>query len=138
MKRKILSFNGKITFINDEPSKPSPNLPVSEFLAKIIEHVVRTTNLSININSTTGGTHSKTSFHYYGMAIDINLINGKKIDDPTNSTNVKRAQQLLSLQADIGECFGPFINIRKKGTQIIQKPQMKAKHLNHLHISSQR
>ena len=138
MKRKILSFNGKITFINDEPSKPSPNLPVSEFLAKIIEHVVRTTNLSININSTTGGTHSKTSFHYYGMAIDINLINGKKIDDPTNSANVKKVQQLLSLQADIGECFGPFINIRKKGTKIIQKPQMKAKHLNHLHISSQR
>jgi len=138
MKRKILSFNGKITFVNDEPSSPSPKLPVSEFLAKMIEHVVRTTNLSVNINSTTGGTHSKTSFHYYGMAIDINLINGKKIDDPTNSANVKRVQQLLSLQADIGECFGPFINIRKKGTKITQKPQMKAKHLNHLHISSQR
>lgn len=138
MKRNILTFNGKITFINDEPSNPSPNLPVSESLAKMIEHVVRTTNLSININSTTGGTHSKTSFHYYGMAVDINLINVKKIDDPTNSNNVKRVQQLLSQQADIGECFGPFINIRKKGTQITQKPQMKAKHLNHLHISSQR
>ena len=79
MKRNILSFNGKITFINDEPKNPSPNLPVSEFLAKMIEHVVRTTNLSININSTTGGTHSKTSFHYYGMAVDINSINGKKL-----------------------------------------------------------
>lgn len=138
MKRNILTFNGKITFINDVPSNPSPNLPVSEHLAKMVENIVRTTGLSMNINSTTGGAHSKTSFHYYGMAIDINLINSKRIDDSSNASNVRRVQQLLSQEQDIGECFGPFINIRKKGTTITQKPQMKAKHLNHLHISSQR
>lgn len=138
MKRNILTFNGKITFINDVPSNPSPNLPVSEHLAKMIENIVRTTGLSININSTTGGKHTRTSFHYFGMAVDINLINGKRIDDPTNASNVRRVQQLLSQEQDIGECFGPFINIRKKGSKVTQKPQMKAKHFNHLHISSQR
>jgi hypothetical protein len=48
MKRLIFNLNGKITFINDEPSKPSPNLPVSKYLAKLIEDVVRITNLSMN------------------------------------------------------------------------------------------
>ncbi|MBL1261267.1 MAG: hypothetical protein COB33_012120 [Thiotrichaceae bacterium] len=138
MKRHISSFNGKITFINDAPTNPSPNLPVSEHLAKMVENIVRITGLSININSTTGGTHSKKSLHYYGMAIDINLINGKRIDDPSNESNVRRVQRLFSQEQDIGECFGPFINIRKNGSTITQKPQMKSKHLNHLHISSQR
>ena len=41
MKRNILSFNGKITFNNDEKSKPSANLPVSESLAKMIENIPR-------------------------------------------------------------------------------------------------
>lgn len=54
------------------------------------------------------------------MAVDINSINGKKINDPTNSTNVKRVQQLLSQQVDIGECIGPFINIRKKVHQLFK------------------
>jgi len=138
MKRQIFNLNGKITFINDEPSKPSPNLPVSKYLAKLIEDIVRTTNLSININSTTGGSHSKTSFHYHGMAIDINLINNKKVDDPANSADVRKFQLMASQHKDIGECFGPFINIRKRGNNISQKPQMRTKHLNHLHISSQR
>ena len=138
MKRNILSFNGKITFNNDEKPKPSTNLPVSESLAKMIENIPRTSSYSLNINSTTGGTHSKTSFHYYGMAVDINKINGKRIDDPSNSQAVRRVQQLLTKEENIGECFGPFLNIRKNGKEIIQKPLMKEKHLNHLHISSQR
>lgn len=138
MNRNILGFNGKITFNNDEKSKPSTNLPVSEYLAKMIESISRTTSYSLNINSTTGGTHSKTSFHYYGMALDINQINGKRIDDPSNSQSVRRVQQLLTKEPNIGECFGPFINIRKNGKEVIQKPLMKDKHLNHLHISSQR
>ncbi len=138
MKRQIFNLNGKITFINNEPSKPSPNLPVSIYLAKLVEDVARITNLSININSTTGGLHSKTSFHYHGMAIDINLIDGKKIDDPANFSNVQKFQLAASQHKDIGECFGPFINIRKRGNKKTQKPQMRTKHLNHLHISSQR
>ena len=138
MKRTIFKLNGKITFINDEPTKPSPNLPVSKYLAKLIEDTVNITNLSININSTTGGLHSKTSFHYYGMAVDINLIDGKKINDPSNSNNVRRFQQAISQRPETGECFGPYINIRKTGKKVTKKPQMRAKHLNHLHISSQR
>lgn len=138
MKRPINSYNGKITFINDDKTSHSPNLPVSEYLAKMIEHVVLTTGLSININSTTGGNHSPRSFHQFGMAVDINKINSLRIDDPKNTSSVRRFQQIISQHPDVSECFGPFINIRKKSGQIIQKPEMKIKHINYLHISSQR
>ncbi len=138
MKRKISNLNGKITFVNDDPKNHSPNLPVSEHLANLIEDVVNKTNLSINVNSTTGGSHSKKSFHYHGMAIDINLINDKKIDDPGNLSNVRTFQQIVSQHPDVAECFDPLINIRKRGAQVAQMPHVKIKHLNHLHISSQR
>lgn len=138
MKRMIHAQNGKITFINDDPSKPSPDLPVSEYLAKMIEYTVFVTNLSINVNSTSGGSHAPRSFHQFGMAVDINRINDKRIDDPENAGNVRLFQEKISLYPDVAECFGPFINIRKKGTKVTQKSEMKEKHLNHLHISSQR
>ncbi len=138
MKRKIKKLNGKITFVNDDSKAPSPDLPVSDALASMIESAVSSTGLSININSTTGGAHSKRSFHYHGMAVDINRINGKRIDDKSNAADVLKFQQFLEKHSDIGECFGPSINIRKQGTNIVQKPQMKKKHLDHLHISSQR
>jgi len=137
MKRNISTLNGKITFINDEPQNPSPNLPVSETLAALIEGAVTQANLSININSTTGGDHSTKSFHYYGMAIDVNRINNKKINDPSNMHNVKSFQEIISKQPDVAEYFGPFINIRKKGIKTIQMHHVKIEHLNHLHISSQ-
>lgn len=138
MKRNIIMMNGKITFVNDQPSSPSPNLPVTDALAALIEDAVTKTNLSININSTTGGTHSTRSFHYHGMAVDINLINKKRIDDPSNLADVRKFQQVISQHPDVAECFGPFINIRKRGSKITQMPHLKMKHMNHLHISSQR
>jgi len=72
------------------------------------------------------------------MAVDINRINNKRIDDPNNANDVKRFQWAISQHSEVAECFGPFVNIRKQGSKIAQKPQMKAKHLSHLHISSQR
>lgn len=138
MKRQIKKLNGRISFVNDDPSKPSPNLPVSEFLAKMIESTVKKTKISLNINSTTGGKHSARSFHKFGQAADINIINKKRIDDISNSKSVKRFQKIISQHTDIAECFGPFINIRKHGSKITKKRNMRIKHLNHLHISSQR
>lgn len=138
MRRAIQNLNGKITFTNDDPTKPSPNLPVSAHLAGIIETAVKTTNISVTINSTTGGSHSPKSFHQFGMAVDINKINNKRVDDPTNANDVRRFQQFVAQHPDVAECFGPFINIRKRGVHVAQMLQVKAKHMNHLHISSQR
>jgi len=139
MKRTMHAQNGKIMFINDDPSnKAIPDLPVSEYLAKMIEYTVFVTNLSITINSTSGGSHAPRSFHQFGMAVGINRINDKRIDDPDNAGNVRLFQEKISLHPDVAECFGPFVNIRKKGTKVTHKSEMKEKHLNHLHISSQR
>lgn len=137
MKRIINTPHNRITFINDDSSAPSPNLPVSAELAKIIEHTVNITKLRININSSTGGNHSIRSFHYHGMAVDINLIDGKRVDDISNQTNVRNFQSVLAQHPKIAECFGPFINIRKRGLLVEKKPAMRLTHLNHLHISSQ-
>lgn len=138
MKRTIQNLNGKITFTNDDPTKPSSNFPVSEHLAAMIEAAVKNTSTSININSTTGGMHSPKSFHQFGMAVDINRINNRRIDDPSNASDVMRFQQAVCQLPDIAECFGPFINIRKRGSHVVQMPQMRISHLNHLHVSSQR
>lgn len=116
--RRINPLSGKITFINDDPSAPSPDLPMSEKLAALVESVMKSTNLSININSTTGGTHSKRSFHYHGMAVDINRIESKRIDDKLNAENVQRFQNAIAAHPYTAECFCPFINIRKRGTHI--------------------
>lgn len=137
MARKINNINGKISFINDDPSAPSPNLPVTDKLATLIESAVRSTEFTININSSTGGKHSTRSFHYHGMAIDINLLGGKRIDDKSNSANVQKFQNIIAANPNTAECFGPFINIRKRGSKVEQKPQVLKAHLNHLHISSQ-
>jgi len=135
MNRRIQ--NKQITFKNDDPSKPAPNPNVTEGLAKLIEHGVVVAGVSININSTTGGLHSSRSFHHLGQAVDINRLNNKHIDDPNNLTDVLNFQQAIARHPLVAECFGPYINIRKYGTNKVQKSGMQHKHLNHLHISSQ-
>ena len=137
MKRKISTMDGKISFINDEPLAPSPNLPVTDVLATLIEDAVRSTGLAININSTTGGEHCTESFHYRGMAVDINVLGGKKVDDPLNNANIQKFQNVIAANPNTGECFGPFINISKIGATVEQQPQVLEDHLNHLHVASQ-
>jgi hypothetical protein len=135
MKRQIRSQ--KITFENDEPGQPPPSPCVTEALAKMIESAVFMADVTININSTTGGRHSTTSFHKFARAVDINRLNNKRIDDPDNLADVLNFQQVIARHPMVAECFGPYINIRKYGAEKRQKPGMKNKHLNHLHISSQ-
>ncbi len=137
MKRKINPMKGKITFINDDSKAPSPNLPVSIKLARLIEKTVNATQLTININSTTGGRHSTRSFHYHGMAVDINMISGLQINDKNNAADVRRFQRTIAANPNIAECFGPFINIRKHGTKVTLKPNLRISHLDHIHVSSQ-
>lgn len=135
MNRRIQ--NKQITFENDEPGQPPPSPCVTEVLAKMIESAVCMLSVTININSTTGGRHSPTSFHKFGRAVDINRLNNKRIDDPDNLTDVLNFQQIIARHPLVAECFGPYINVRKYGAEKRQNSAMKNKHLNHLHISSQ-
>lgn len=136
-RRHIDALDGRIGFENDDPAAPSPDLPLSPTLAGMIETLVRTTGVSININSSFGGSHSPKSFHYVGQAVDINRIDGRRVDDPANAESVRRFQEAAAAHPDVAECFGPFINQRKRADAVEPRPDQLAMHLNHLHISSQ-
>jgi hypothetical protein len=136
-RRHIDPLDGRIGFENDAAGAPTPDLPVSAELAALIEALVRDTGLAININSSLGGSHSPRSFHYAGQAVDINRIAGLRVDDPANADNVRRFQQAAAAHPAVAECFGPFVNIRKRGVAVEPRPDLLAMHANHLHISSQ-
>jgi len=130
----------QITFINDVPGGPSPDLPVSDATAEMIENVVRDTGLSININSTTGGKHEEKSRHPLGMAVDINKICGI----PANEFNwyAQALQDAFNRQNNIRENFGPTLNTKTfiDGTRAVwsNRPGIFAKHQTHIHVSGQR
>ncbi len=82
-----------ITFNNDVTGGPSTDLPVMDELARLIEDVVVSTGLDVNINSTTGGHASGP--HTQGRAADINYVGGSHVTDPANAANVHAFQQAL-------------------------------------------
>jgi uncharacterized protein RhaS with RHS repeats len=129
----------RITFNNDVPGGPSTNLPVTDATAEMIEKAVVDAGFDININSTKGGTHSATSRHPLGMACDINEVDGKRVDDPTNMSPVKDLQDAFNRQPNIRENYGPFLNTKTEtnGT-LTQRPNMAATHQNHIHATGQK
>jgi len=91
-----------VTFNNDDPNGASPNQPVATETALAVEGGIRESGVSsVNINSTTGGSHSATSRHGSGQAVDINRVNGKRVDDPSNAGAVGDLQSGLANQSKI-------------------------------------
>ncbi|WP_164885180.1 RHS repeat domain-containing protein [Rubrivivax rivuli] len=130
----------KITFVNDNPKGASTNQPISTDTAKTVEAVIAKANVdSININSTTGGDHSKTSAHHSGRAVDINRIDGKQVgaDNPGG----ERVQKAAQSDRNVRENFGPSIMEKRsdadKGPVAVNDPKLTAAHRTHIHISTQ-
>ena len=104
----------------------------------MIEDIVRQTGMSININSTTGGTHAPGSFHNFGQACDINEIN----NTPVSAQNpyVDPLQKAFSGHPNIAENFGP--SARNERTlpngQVVPMPGMAQGHPTHIHVSGQK
>ena len=126
----------KITFNNDERSKPSTDQPISYPMAEIIEDTVKNAGLDININSSTGGNRRKQSHHYDGKDVDINRVGGKRVDDPDNFDNVKELQEKFNEHPNIYENYGPALNTKKDANgQYIKRPSLASSHKDHIHIS---
>jgi len=125
----------EITFQNDDPNGVTPNQKVTDKTASMLESAVKNAGVSININSTTNGSHATTSRHYWGQAIDINRVNG----NPVNSGNedAKRLQDALQRQNNIRENFGPFCCEKTVDGEKLERPDQKSGHQNHIHISGQ-
>ena len=127
-----------ITFVNDEPRKPSPNKPVSTKTADMVEMaVVRAGVESVNINSSTGGKHDKNSRHYQDRAVDINKINGESVKSGTRKEESERLQDAFRGDPNIRENFGPTIQEKTIGTKTTHKDNVSETHDNHIHVSGQ-
>jgi hypothetical protein len=128
-----------ISFTNDNKRGNDPNQPLQPQMVKAIEEVVKKTALSVNVNSTTEGKHSKESRHYRGMGIDINMINGMRVDAPKNSENMKKLQEAMEKHPAMRECFGPSINVHNKPEQGGKKARKDQEngHKNHIYFTTQ-
>jgi hypothetical protein len=129
-----------LTFENDNPKKPSPDLAVHPDLATVGEEIAKETGLNLNINSTTGGEHgSSQSQHYQGKAIDINKINGLPVDHPDNIENVKKLQEAMDKHRGMRECYGPHLQEqnRPESTGRKKNPGMLRSHKTHIHFAVQ-
>ncbi|MEY8199978.1 MAG: hypothetical protein RPS47_12110, partial [Colwellia sp.] len=129
-----------ITFINDNGSGVSTNMPVRNELAGMVEDTVRETGLDININSTNrtllpGGDASN---HHFQNAVDINRINGLRVDNPAVLSNATKLQDAFQAHPGIRENFGPAYNLKKVGSRIVDRStsaKIVRLHRNHIHAS---
>jgi RHS repeat-associated protein len=127
-----------VTFQNDDPNGASPNQPIATETAIMTESALANSDgvSSVNINSTTGGQHSQTSLHYTGNAVDINRVNDKRVDDPSNSTAVGNLQDSVAKRTGVRENFGPTRNEKtnRQGQSRAPSSAVVKQHQNHLHI----
>ncbi len=141
--RGIASANSPgptITFVNDDPHGASPNQPVTTATAKMVESAVINSGVqSVNINSTTGRKHAPTSNHPRGRAVDINRVNGQRVDDPANRTAVSAVQNAFRNEPNIRENFGPVFTEKTlmPGAAPVPWPRVREDHQDHIHESGQ-
>jgi len=125
-----------IIFQNDVKGAPSPDLPVTNGTARMVEDVVGQLGLTININSTTGGNHAEGSNHYRAKAVDINRVNGQPVGP--NNKAARRLQEAFRRHPNIREHFGPFITEKTNDGITLPLPNMKGGHSTHIHVSGQK
>ncbi len=129
-----------VTFQNDNPNGASPNQPVATKTANMVEGAISKAGVqSVNINSTTGGTHGARSAHYSGRAVDINRVNGQRVN-PTNAA-AAGIQQAARQGGSVRENFGPTI-MEKTTTPggspgAVTNQSLIDAHQNHVHLSGQ-
>lgn len=123
-----------ITFKNDDPNGPSTDVVVDADLATMVEEVAVSTGYDININSTTGGHTSGP--HVQGRAVDINRINGLRVDDP-NNLYIKSLQEAFINHGNANQVLGPVynVNIWNGSSTQIQNQRLINAHRDHLHIN---
>jgi hypothetical protein len=132
------AFGPHITFVNDEAGKPSPDVPVTNALANMVEQgVVDSGFHSVNINSSVRPLKpGSLSNHPPGNAVDINNIDGfRVIKRPDLAT---RLQDVFARQPQIHENFGPGyqVNTVVPGQPPLPWPKVKEGHQNHDHFSA--
>jgi RHS repeat-associated protein len=129
-----------VTFQNDDPKGADPNQPVQTSTAVMVEHAISDASVnSVNINSTTGGKHGVHSNHARGRAVDINRVNGQRV----NSSNAAAAQVQIAARngGEVRENFGPTImektSVPGGSPHHVDNASLAKDHQNHIHLSGQ-
>jgi RHS repeat-associated protein len=134
----------EITFENEVEGGRDPNQPVKTELANTVENAVAESGASsVNINSTKRDFNpaEPNSLHPVSNAVDINRVNGKRVDDPTNIGAVTDLQNSIGNQPGTRSNFGPSQNTRTSvGGTVTDKSGSAGivnAHQNHVHVTSQ-
>ena len=97
---------------------------------------------SVNINSTIGGKHVPTSRHYSKYGVDMDRVNGKRVNVPSNANAVLSLMQSVRAQPDADETYGPYMNKRRTVSghpERLKDPydvqSVGEDHIGHLHFS---
>ena len=122
-----------ITFQNDDPNLPNVNYAVDARLATAVEQAVVQTGYTININSMV--REPGMSPHSLGRAIDINVINGIRVDDPASHPLVTSLANVLLSQPGVNQVISPTVSISVVGGQQIPitNPYLLRTHRDHIH-----
>jgi hypothetical protein len=135
----IPDYGPHITFVNDQPKNPSPDQPVTDATARMVEHgVVDSGVRSVNLNSTTGGHPNSSGNHPPGKAVDINNIDGYRVKYRPDLAAA--LQDTFARQSNIRENFGPGYQRKTLalGEKPVPWPQVKEGHTDHDHFGGQR
>lgn len=127
-----------VTFDNDEPHLPNTDRPVRDELAEAVEAAARIMGFNVNVNST---RRPNSVPHREGRAIDINRINGMRVDDPGNRANVERLQREFMSLPNVNQVLGPVynVNIDPSGRQDpVTEQWIIDDHRDHVHINVRR
>lgn len=133
----------RITFVNDDPNRPSPYQPLTTPTARMAASAIWDSGVdSVNINSTTGGHGApgqRGSRHNQARAVDINRVNGAPVLN-ADPGPIGALQDAFGRQANIRENFGPGYQQKtpRPGASAVSWPGVAAGHRNHLHASGQK
>ncbi|WP_300024094.1 hypothetical protein [uncultured Maribacter sp.] len=135
----------KITFDQTKSDGKSSNQQVAIDLIEGIKYAVEAANknlsgsdkiLGLHIFCTTNGTHSATSNHGNGTAVDISRINGKKMIVTGVTNQIKELQKAMDNYQYVRENFGPFLKHKysKESNSWNYNYPVKG-HKDHIHFS---
>lgn len=130
----------RVSFINDRVGGASPRQPITRASAEMIEKIMLRSGLSsVNINSTSGGTHDPSSRHFMRKAVDINRLNGVPVQSPMSVPAAAALQKAAANNSNIRENFGPTVNEKTFSRSQIPTPwpQVAPAHRDHIHLSGQ-
>jgi len=130
----------KISFINDDASKPTTDRKVSFKLAQALENIAGKHGLSFNINSSVRGPGQ--GYHSSGNAVDINMVANSGGSQQFHDANSNRWNSPLSVDYmrrhgnfDIIESFVNAFH-DEGGLEILSPLIPKQKHPDHIHAGN--